>query len=182
MFCIRVFAVGITVSAMSAVSGCGGQRQSPSAPSMATLADKTGQGTFGPAAAAAEPPFNLEAILRGDGFGLVTFRQEKDPAQSIITLDVWVRDLAPNATYSLQRAVDTVLDGTCTGTNWLTLGKGLTPEPIVTDASGSGQASLWRDVSAIPPGSAFDIYFRVVPTGTSDVALQSDCYRYIVRN
>ena len=129
-----------------------------------------------------QPPFNLEAILRGDGFGHVTFRQAKDPDASIVTLDVWVRDLAPSTSYSLQRAVDTTLDGVCTGTNWLTLGDGPAVHSIVTDDRGAGRADLWRDLSALAPGTAFDIYFRVVVSGTTKVALQSDCYRFVVRD
>src|SRR5437773_530639 len=86
------------------------------------------------------PPFNLVVILRtvgdgGPGYGLVNFRQPRD-ADKIAYLDTWVR-LAPNHSYSLQRAVDTTLDGNCTGTAWLTLGKGLVPQTITTDASGS---------------------------------------------
>lgn len=49
------------------------------------------------------PNFNLQVILRGEGFGLVTFRQPNDDAL-IIHLDTWVRDLAPNTSYLLQRA------------------------------------------------------------------------------
>jgi hypothetical protein len=56
-------------------------------------------------ATGAQPHFNLEAILRGEGFGLVKLRQEKDPTQDIIYMDVWVRDLLPNTSYGLQRAV-----------------------------------------------------------------------------
>ena len=52
-------------------------------------------------------------------------------------LDVWVRDLAPNASYLLQRATDAVVDDNCTGTNWLTLGQGTTPLAITTDARGT---------------------------------------------
>ena len=130
----------------------------------------------------AEPPFNLEAILRGDGFGLVKFRQERDAAANLARLDVWVRDLAPNSSYSLQRAVDTTLDDVCTGTNWLTLGQGTTAEPIVTDNRGTGRAELWRDLSAFAPGTAFDIHFRVIETGTTNVLLQSGCYQFVVRD
>jgi hypothetical protein len=131
---------------------------------------------------AEEPPFNLEAILRGDGFGLVKFRQTTNPTQNIVNLDVWVRDLLPNTSYSLQRAVDTTLDLVCTGTSWLTLGQGVTPQPIVTDDTGTGRAALWRDLSAFAPGTAFDIHFRVVVAGTTTVALQSDCDRFVVRD
>jgi hypothetical protein len=128
------------------------------------------------------PPFNLEAILRplGDsGFGHVKFRQPNDSAQ-VVNLDVWVRDLAPDASYSLQRAVDVTLDSQCTSTAWLTLGKGLQPAPIITDAQGTGSASLFRDLSAVAPGSRFDIHFRVVETATLTPVLESGCYQFVV--
>jgi hypothetical protein len=142
-----------------------------------------------PAVAAAnpmaeQPTFNLEVILRGEGnaFGLVKFRQDVDPSK-IITLDTWVRDLQPNHSYLLQRAVDpaNVVDGNCTSTSWLTLGKGLTPQSITTDDTGTGREDLWRDVSAVPSGSSFDIHFRVVDATTMAVVLTSDCYQYKVR-
>ena len=130
------------------------------------------------------PPFNLEVILRGEdkAFGLVKFRQDPDPSK-IIALDTWVRDLQPNHSYLLQRAVDpiNVVDGDCTSTSWLTLGKGLTPQSITTDANGDGRASLWRDVTAIPTGSKFDIHFRVVDAANMAVVLTSSCYQYTVR-
>ena len=111
------------------------------------------------------------------------FRQEKDLTHNVITLDVWVRDLLAHTSYSLQRATDTTLDGVCTGANWLTLGKGPTPPLIVTDNTGTARASLWRDLSALTPGTTFDIYFRVIENGTSPVhvALESGCYRFVVR-
>src|SRR5215467_285400 len=83
------------------------------------------------------PNFNLEAVLRGDGFGLIKFRQPND-GSFIINLDVWVRGLQPNTSYLLQRAVDTIVDDNCTSTAWLTLGKGLQPQSIVTDDTGTG--------------------------------------------
>lgn len=133
-------------------------------------------------ARAAIPPFNLEVILRGEGtgFGLIKFRQNVDTAK-IITLNTWVRDLEPNHEYLLQRAVDVTIDGNCTGTAWLTLGKGLTPQSIFTDANGSARIDLWRDISAIPTGSAFDIHFRIVDATSMLVILTSDCYEYVVR-
>jgi hypothetical protein len=130
------------------------------------------------------PHFNLEIILRGEGnaFGLIKFRQAVDPAK-IITLDVWVRDLGANHAYLLQRAVDpiNVVDGDCTSTSWLTLGKGLTPQSIMTDANGEGRENLWRDITAVPTGSTFDIHFRVIDAVTMAVVLTSDCYQYTVR-
>ena len=136
------------------------------------------------AAGPTEPNFNLEVILRapedGDGFGHVKFRQDNDDAQ-IIDLDAWVRDLAPNHSYQLQRATDAILDDNCVGANWLTLGKGPTPEAIVTDSEGTGRADLFRDLSALPKGSAFDIHFRVIDATTAGVVLTSECYQFFVR-
>ena len=127
------------------------------------------------------PPFNLEAVLRGDGagFGLVKFRQPNH-GEAIIYLDTWVRDLEPNTSYVLQRAVDTNLDGTCTGTSWLTLGKGLTPQTLTTDDRGTAREELWRSVAALPVGAAFDIDFRIVNVATRAVVLTSKCYRYVI--
>jgi hypothetical protein len=129
------------------------------------------------------PNFNLEAVLRptagGDGFGLVKFRQpnESDEIQTIL-LDAWVRDLAPNHLYYVQRAVDTNVNDDCTGTNWTmpTLGT------ITTDGGGMGRADLSRDLPAvIQPGATFDIHFRVAesPTAASGV-LGSGCYQFTV--
>jgi hypothetical protein len=130
------------------------------------------------------PTFNLEVILRGEGgrFGHVKFRQDVDPSK-IINLGTWVRDLEPNHQYLLQRAVDpiNVVDGNCTSTSWLTLGKGLTPQSILTDDSGTGTEELWRDISMLASGSQFDIHFRVVDAVTMAVVLTSDCYQYAVR-
>jgi hypothetical protein len=129
------------------------------------------------------PPFNLEVILRdvtgGGGSGHVKFRQPNDESK-IVFLDTWVRDLAPNRSYILQRAVDTILDGNCTGTAWLTLGKGLVPQAITTDDRGTGREDLFRDLAAIPTGSQFDVHFRVIDAVTVAPVLQSDCYRFIV--
>lgn len=125
------------------------------------------------------PNFNLEVVLRGQGFGLVTFRQPND-ADLIIYLDTWVRDLSPNSSYQLQRAVDTTIDGTCTSTSWLTLGKGLVPATIDTDDQGTGRAGLFRSVAAFPVGSTFDIHFQVVDAATGAVVLQSACYAFTI--
>ena len=179
-FNVRVWlAVFVSCAALACSRGSG----VPTAPSAAAIVN-TASGAAGSslaATSAAQPPFDLEAILRGEGFGLVKFRQDKDPAANVVNLDVWVRDLSPNTSYSLQRAVDTALDGVCTGTNWLTLGQGASAQSIVTDDRGTGRADLWRDLSAFAPGTTFDIYFRIVETGTTEVVLQSGCYRFVVR-
>ena len=126
--------------------------------------------------------YNLDVILLGPGkgFGYIKFRQHKNESQ-MIYLDTWVVGLKPNTSYQLQRAVDTVLDGNCTGTSWLTLGKGLVPQSIVTNNWGSGVADLFRSVAAIPVGSTFDIHFRIVKENTEEVVLSSSCYEYTVR-
>jgi hypothetical protein len=129
------------------------------------------------------PNFNLEVILRapdgGDGFGHVKFRQPND-ADEIINLDVWVRDLAPNTRYRLRRAVDTVLDGTCSSKSWVPLGRGLAPQAITTDDRGTGREHLYRNVSPVAPGTQFDIHFQVIDVATSTVVLESGCYSYTV--
>ena len=129
-------------------------------------------------------PFDLNVVLRGEGNsqGHLKFRQDPDPAK-IIDLDIKVHHLAPNHEYLLQRAVDAinVVDGNCTSTSWLTLGKGLTPQSILTDDKGKGEEELWRNVTAIPSGSTFDIHFRVIDAVSSAVVLTSDCHQYQVR-
>ena len=177
-----MFVIGLSVF----VSSCTDRGQSLTAPSAVSNGNSMAPGALAPrtwaTTSAADPPFQIQATLRGDGFGLLKFRQEKNAAENIIDLDVWVRDLASNSSYSLQRATDTALDDMCTGSNWLTLGEGLTPMSIHTDNTGTGRAALWRDVSSIAAGTAFDIHFRVIDNSTTNVALQSDCYRFVIRD
>jgi hypothetical protein len=136
------------------------------------------------ATALADPGRNVQAQLRPaaggpeGAFGLVEFRQPKDE-NKIVLLGVWVRDLLPNHSYRLQRATDMTGDDLCTGTNWLTLGKGLVPEAIATDDRGTGRAELFRDLATVPTGTQFDIHFRVIDAITSAVVLESACYQFI---
>jgi hypothetical protein len=138
---------------------------------------------LGAAAALAQNGRDFQAVLRPaaggphTGSGLVDFRQPHD-AHKIAFLDVSVQGLAPNRSYNFQRAVDTHVDDHCTGTNWLTLGQGSTPQSITTDTSGAGRALFWRDLSALPTGAQFDIYFRVIDAATSAVVLESDCDQF----
>jgi hypothetical protein len=125
------------------------------------------------------PPFNLEVVLRGDGFGLVRFRQPNDD-ELVINLDTWVRGLEPNTSYVLQRAAEPNPDGVCTSTAWLTLGKGLVPQAITTDDRGTGREALFRNVAALGVGASFDIQFRVVNVATGVVVLTSGCYQYTI--
>jgi hypothetical protein len=138
--------------------------------------------TVGPVSDAVNPNFNLEVILRpvggGDGFGHVKFRQANDDITRV-DLGVWVRDLAPNTHYMLQRAVDTAVDDNCVSSSWLTLGEGTVPQDIITDDRGTANQDLFR-VLPTPVGTPFDIHFRVVTTAGTPV-LVSDCYQYYVR-
>ena len=112
-------------------------------------------------------------------FGVVLFRQPHD-AENVVFLDVLTLGLAPNHSYSLQRATDTTVDDTCTGTNWLTLGRGPDPQAIETNERGFGGAHLFRDLGTIPDGMRFDIQFRVIDTVTEDVVLVSSCHQFTV--
>jgi hypothetical protein len=137
---------------------------------------------IGPVSDALKPNFNLEVILRpvggGDGFGHVKFRQANDDVTRV-DLGVWVRDLAPNTHYKLQRAVDTVVDDHCISGSWLTLGEGAVPQDVITDERGTAKEDLFRLLTT-PVGTPFDIQFRVVTTAGAPV-LVSDCYQYYVR-
>jgi hypothetical protein len=131
---------------------------------------------WGPAA----PNFNLEVVLRPtatgpeSGFGLVKFRQPNDNSK-IILLDTWVRGLAPNHTYRLERAVDlSAPNGACASeSGWASLGT------IPTDDRGMGRAPLSRDLT-MTPIREFDIHFHVVDVATGVVVLESSCYQFTV--
>lgn len=144
--------------------------------------------TVAGAAAADESPDrgrNLKVALPppadgpAEAFGKVDFRQPKDE-DKIVYLDVRVRHLLPNRSYYLERAVDTPVDGVCTGPMWLRLGRGNDPEAIATDANGTGRTALFRDLAAVPTGTELDIRFRVIDAVTSGVVLQSLCYQFTV--
>ena len=172
-------AIGASISA----SACSSPNDGPTSPSAVPGSQdvtSTGSSPASSVPSAVPPRFNVQAILRGDGFGLVEVRQEKDPTQNILYFDVWVRDLLPNTSYGLQRAVDVPQDGVCTGTNWSTLGQGTTPQPFVTDERGTGRAALWRATPLTVSPS--DIHFRVIQTGTTNVPLQSDCFKLFPRD
>jgi hypothetical protein len=175
------FAVLVLSAGSALLAACAEPGSDPSGPTGAGSPAVSSAVAWGPE----DPHFNLEVILRspdGRAFGLVKFRQPNDAAL-IINLDTWVRGLAPNTSYALQREVDlSPADGICTGeSGWLTLGKGLTPQAITTDADGTGRESLFRSVAAFPVGQEFDIHFRVVDDGTkSVVALASGCYRFTI--
>jgi hypothetical protein len=130
--------------------------------------------------------YDLDVLLLGittgsPGTGFLKFRQNPDSV-GIITLDTKVTYLEPDHAYILERAVNPIADTTgCSSTAWLKLGAGLTPLSIHTDEHGNGEATLWRNVSAIAPGTAFHIHFQVVDSVSSATVLTSDCYNYVVR-
>ena len=128
------------------------------------------------------PNYNLDVTLLGAGkaSGLIKFRQVSENPFTIF-LDTSIQGLEPNTNYVLQRAVDTNLDGNCTSTTWLTLGKGLVAQTILTDNLGAGSAALFRDVSAFASGTTFDIHFQIINLQTSAVVLTSNCYQYSVK-
>jgi hypothetical protein len=171
---------------MVTMMACGRAPTAPTAQSDGSAASDSGQPAplvsgSGPATPET-PPFNLEAVLRppsgGAGFGLVKFRQPNDGMRRVY-LDTWVRDLAPNTEYSLQRAVDATLDGACTSGDWLTLGKGLTSQALLTDDMGTGREEFYRDLPAGLVAQTFDIHFRIVTQSGTEV-LSSGCYQYVV--
>jgi hypothetical protein len=169
-----VFVVFIPVALVS----CSEKPALPLAPGSA--ASSSGSQTVGSPWGPETPNFNLEVILRaadGPGFGLVKFRQPNDDLL-VIDLITWVRDLKPNTSYLLQRAVDSTLDGVCTSQTWLTLGRGTQPQAITTDEKGTGREELFRNVGVLPVGSTFDIHFQVIEQATSTVALRSGCYQF----
>ena len=129
------------------------------------------------------PHYDLNVRLWGAHHkeaGFIAFRQLPTETQ-FIHLYTFVKGLEPNTSYQLQRAVDTTLDGDCTSSSWLTLGKGLTPQSILTNKAGFGYEELNRSVASIPVGSTFDIHFQIIKESTGEVVLASECYEYTIR-
>ena len=125
-------------------------------------------------------PPNVKSDISDHEAGFLKFRQDPDTAR-IITLDIWVFNLKPNHSYLLQRAVDPITSSTCASTAWLTLGKGLVPQDIPTDAKGNGHEDLFRNVTAVARGSQFRIHFQIIDATTLETVLTSDCTQYTVR-
>ncbi len=147
--------------------------------------DLPGEQKIGLTAKKVQPPdYDLNVNLKGlgDYQGHLKFRQDPDAAK-IIELNIKVHNLLPDHEYLLQRAVDPInlVDGDCTSTFWLTLGEGLTARSIVTNSEGNGEEDLWRDISAVPSESAFDIHFQVIDAVSLATVLTGDCYQYKVR-
>src|SRR5262245_15746130 len=112
------------------MSGCTNDEATPLGPAV-PAESAPAHASWGPET----PNFNLEIVLRGEGFGLVKFRQPNDD-QKIVYLDTWVRGLAPNTEYQLQRADDLTVDDDCTSKAWLTLGRGVQAQRVRPDSGG----------------------------------------------
>lgn len=183
----------LTVATMTGLA-CTETSTAPARPSVPTVTPALSRN------AVLTPSYDLDVVLssapdpagqqgnaRGDhqdGSGSIAFRQPGVPAH-VVSLDTHVRDLIPLTAYELQRANDGTVDGQCTGTNWLTLGRLMTPLVITTDSEGNGQATFTRDLSG-SIGKSFDIHFRVIKAGAADplhpdVVLASGCYQFVVR-
>ena len=131
-----------------------------------------------------DPPYDLNVTLRGTSIpsegdeapvGHLKFRRDSNP--EIIDLDVKLHNMLPNHEYIFQRAVDPiyVIDGNCSSTIWLSL------QSIFTDNEGNAKVEFWRDLSAIPTGSKFDVHYQVIDAATNITILGSDCFQYQVR-
>ena len=114
------------------LAGCAANEATTAPVAAETRLDRRSAPSWGPE----RPPFNDEIVLRGAGFGLVKFRQPND-GNRIVYLDTWLSGLSPTTSYSLQRAVDTNVNDDCTGSGWVTLGKGATPQSITSTTLGS---------------------------------------------
>jgi hypothetical protein len=161
--------------AFCVLAGCANSDSTTAPTTSARSLDLQSAPSWGPAT----PPFNIEIILRGDGFGVVKFRQLHG-GDKIVNLDTRLMGLSPNTSYLLQRAVDANVNDDCTGTAWLTLGKGAVPQAITTDDRGTGREELYRNLGATAVGTKFDIHFRVIDATTSAVVLTSECYQFVV--
>ena len=154
--------------ALGMVSCADNSRGAPTEPLVA--------GTPGSALVRGVDHYSLDVVLGQGPYagarGHIRFRQPVD-AELKILLDTWVWRMAPG-TYSVQRAADTVLDGVCVETGWLTLGT------ITADENGEGFAALTRTLGNSSEGMTFDIHFRVLDAGGATV-LNSPCYQYTAR-
>jgi hypothetical protein len=134
--------------------------------------------SYGPS----DAPYNLNVLLKSashnGGLGLLAFRQRADEP-FIAHLNILVIHLAANSSYRLQRAADP-FDGQCTSESWLTLGKGSVPQDITTNGFGIGYEELFRNLSAFPAGTSFDIRFRVIDAAGA-VVLSSECRAFTIR-
>jgi hypothetical protein len=110
----------------------------------------------------------------GEGTGHVLVSPTaKERPNFAVQIEVNVRDMLPNSTFTVQRAPDVNPDGVCTGATWLTNG------PITTSEGGAGAAHFFVTRGApFVSGVLFDVVFRVIGNGTE---LRSDCMTVTVK-
>jgi hypothetical protein len=135
-------------------------------------------------AARAEPgtQSTLTAIT-GEGAGIVEVSPTAHDLVGPGTFDVQgtinVRGAVPGTTFTVLRRVDLNPDGTCTGTQWLSL-PGTTPPPLIASQGGAG--ALHFEIARGAPfldGVSFDVQWRLV--GDDGSILESDCLTVTVR-
>jgi hypothetical protein len=135
----------------------------------------------GPASLAFAEPGTQSALSasQGQGSGHVKVEptsQDQGTLANQVTVDV--RGMTPNATFSVQRAIDhTPGDGVCTidqspPNGWVT------DATITTSQGGAGAAHYSVHRSNVSSGTQIDIIFRVIGNGT---ALRSDCMTFTAK-
>jgi hypothetical protein len=125
--------------------------------------------------AQAEPGLQSElTAISGQGTGHVLVSPTaKERPNFAVQIEVNVREMLPNSTFTVQRAPDLNPDGVCTGTMWLTNG------PLTTSEGGAGAAHFFVTRGApFVSGVRFDVVFRVIGNGTE---LRSDCMTVTVK-
>jgi hypothetical protein len=127
------------------------------------------------AVAQAEPgPESTLTAISGQGTGHVLVAPTaEDRPNFAVQVEVNVRDLLPNSTYTVQRAPDLNPDGVCTGTTWLSNG------PVTTSQDGTGAAHFFVERGApFVSGVRFDVVFRLIGNGAE---LRSHCMTVTVK-
>src|SRR5215471_8196164 len=123
----------------------------------------------------AEPGLHSDlTTISGQGSGHVEVSPTgKDKPFFAVEVQVNVKDMLPDSTFTVQRTLDFTPDGVCTGTTWLTNG------PITTSDNGAGAQHFEVERGApFVSGVRFDVEFRVIGNGAE---LRSDCMTVTVK-
>ena len=97
-----------------------------------------------------------------------------------------VRDAPPNTTYLVQRRVDFAVDGTCTGTAYVSFPIPQLAGPLVqltTSAGGAGAAHFNLQLPGFADESQFDVTFRLIEDSPDpgSTELRTGCVTVTVR-
>jgi hypothetical protein len=137
----------------------------------------------GSSAALIDGSRNLQVLFQGRGWGRVQFRQPEDGVAKVFFI-TWVRELEPRTQYLLQQAVDSVIDGSCTGgsvpSDWVTIGANGKPQTIYTDPRGSAHLPLNQLMPRHLVGTTLESQLRIINASTGEVVLQSGCFQFEV--